>query len=72
FSRKYELEADQIGLRYMAAAGYDPQAAIDLWSRMADQADRGGTPTFLSTHPADSERIAALRAEAERLAKFRT
>ena len=72
FSRKHELEADQIGLRYMAAAGYDPQAAIDLWSRMADQADRGGTPTFLSTHPADSERIAALRAEAERLAKFRT
>jgi predicted Zn-dependent protease len=69
FSRKHELEADQIGLRYMAAAGYDPRAAIDLWTRMAGQAGRGGTPTFLSTHPADSQRIDALRAEADRLSK---
>lgn len=67
YSRQHEFEADRLALHYMADAGYDPMAAADLWSRMAAQEDRGRTPVFLSTHPADTERVAAIRREAKRL-----
>ena len=61
FSRKHELEADEMGMIFMAKAGYHPQEAIDLWKRMAA---RGGQkpPEFLSTHPHESTRIAKLQA----------
>ncbi len=62
YSRLHELEADRMGLIYMAKAGYDPRAAIGLWQRMAAEGkDRDRPPEFLSTHPADDTRIANLR-----------
>ena len=64
FSRKQESEADEIGLIYMARAGYNPQEAVRFWQRFA-QAQRGaggGTPWFLRTHPVDEKRIADLQA----------
>lgn len=63
FSRQHESEADVLGQRYMAAAGFDPRAAATLWRNMAA---RGGDrpPAFLSTHPAPARRIAALEAAA--------
>jgi predicted Zn-dependent protease len=62
FSRAEEIEADQIGLRYMARAGYDPKEALNFWRRMAAySARRGGRPPeFLSTHPADETRLSAI------------
>lgn len=62
-SRAQELEADRLGLLYMARAGYDPRQAIAFWRRFADyQAGRGGGRSieFLSTHPLDQTRIRAL------------
>jgi metalloendopeptidase OMA1, mitochondrial len=63
YSRTQELEADRIGLLYMARAGYDPREAIAFWKRFqAYNAKRGGgTPEFLSTHPLDNNRIAQLQ-----------
>lgn len=60
FSREQELEADEIGVAYMARAGYNPVQAIEFWEdRMAA---RGRSPIeFLSTHPAGSTRIQRLR-----------
>jgi predicted Zn-dependent protease len=62
-SRAQELEADRLGLLYMARAGYDPREAIAFWKRFeAYQQKRGeGKPMeFLSTHPLDETRIKAL------------
>ena len=58
WGRKQESEADHLGLIYMAKAGYDPRAALDLWRRMA-QASQGSSrpPEFLSTHPSEETRI---------------
>jgi metalloendopeptidase OMA1, mitochondrial len=65
YSRLHESEADSIGLRFAAGAGYDPRAAILFWRKMA-KASEGQTkpPEWMSTHPSDATRIANL----ERLA----
>lgn len=60
FSRKHELEADQIGLIIMALAGYNPQEAPAFWQRMA-ATKQGATIEFLSTHPSDQRRIAQIQ-----------
>ena len=60
-SRTQEEEADYIGLMLMAKAGYDPEAAISFWQKMA-AANRGKQPpAFLSTHPVSETRIANIR-----------
>jgi len=60
FSRNHELEADRLGVDYMAAAGYKPSEALVLWRTMAAQRQTG-TPEFASTHPSDQTRISQLQ-----------
>jgi predicted Zn-dependent protease len=60
FSRSHELEADRLGLFYMARAGYNPERSIVFWKRMMEKQNRNIPPEFLSTHPAHRSRIAAL------------
>ena len=67
FNRKQESEADYIGLRLMAQAGYDPREAVPFWERMSGCPrnmigkfcfrSQAAIPEFLSTHPSDVTRI---------------
>jgi len=59
FSRKQESEADELGIKYMAAAGFDPREAAHLWEQMK-KGGAGGQPEFLSTHPSPDSRIEVL------------
>lgn len=60
-SRGNENEADLIGLELAARAGYNPNAAVSLWQKMA-AASEGAPPEFMSTHPSSGSRIASLQA----------
>jgi metalloendopeptidase OMA1, mitochondrial len=62
FSREHETEADEMGLLYMARAGYDPREAITFWQRMSTAAGGPQPPEFASTHPSNARRIADLEA----------
>jgi predicted Zn-dependent protease len=61
YSRTQEYEADHIGLILMAKAGYDPRAALGFWERLSKGKSAFSPPSFLSTHPADYDRIAKIR-----------
>lgn len=61
FSRDDESEADQIGLHYMARAGYDPENAVAFWERFSAAMPASSTPGFLRTHPVDTTRIADIK-----------
>ena len=70
YSRKHESEADRMGLIFMTIAGYDPEQAVQFWTRMA----AGGgqkQPGFLSTHPTDEKRIADIKAEIPEALKYK-
>ena len=58
FSRGHELEADSMGLEYMAKAGYDPEEAARFWTRFAALGSSG--PAFMSTHPQSDDRAKKL------------
>jgi predicted Zn-dependent protease len=60
-SRVQESEADELGLELMARAGYDPNAAITLWKKMAALGQGNGS-SFMSTHPSSTTRLADLSA----------
>ena len=60
YSRLHETEADKLGLVFMLMAGYDGNEAIKVWERM-EALGGNSQPEFLSTHPHNSTRIAALK-----------
>jgi predicted Zn-dependent protease len=68
-SRLQESEADQLGLIFMAMAGYDPHAAVGFWERMSKRGS-GAPPEFLSTHPSDKRRIEDIRKKIPEAMKY--
>lgn len=68
YSRDDETEADHMGLIFAAMAGYDPQVAISFWQRMSS--GNSNKSDFLSDHPSDAKRIAALQTEMPEALKY--
>lgn len=60
YSQSNELESDHYGIRYMKAAGYDPQAAVEL-QQLFVRLSEGSNPGFLqgmfATHPPSQKRV---------------
>jgi len=69
FSRKHEYEADEMGLYFMAMAGYDPAQSVEFWKTMA-KSKGTTTPEFLSTHPLDENRIAKINEKLPEAMKY--
>lgn len=69
YSRRFEQEADRIGLQAMASAGYDPEAMVRMFGAMQRMARlQGGTPPeFLLTHPVSDSRLSDAQARASQL-----
>ena len=65
-SREAESEGDRIGIELAARAGYDPNAAISLWEKMA-KLSKSQPPKWLSTHPPHQDRINDLRTYAQKV-----
>ena len=63
-TREQETEADVVGQRLMAQAGFDPRQAVDLWQNMLTASGGNRPPEWLSTHPDPQNRIRALQAHA--------
>jgi predicted Zn-dependent protease len=55
YSRNWELEADRLGAQVAARAGFDPIRGAEFFRRIPDPGNRR-----FGTHPANSERIAAV------------
>ncbi len=57
YGRGEELEADELGMKYMAAAGYDPAGQRGVMETLKAASGPRSTPEWLSTHPASDTRI---------------
>ena len=77
FSRQMEEQADNLGVGYLARAGYDPQAAVDFMDRLYRERilNPVGRPPYLLTHPLTEKRIsnlvASIRAMGLKRPRFR-
>ncbi len=78
YSRKQEYEADDLGIRYLASAGYDPQALSTMLYSLAAQSaidarvagrDARSTPEWASTHPDPARRVSRAASNANKLAQ---
>ncbi|MFA7440494.1 MAG: M48 family metalloprotease [Sphingomonadaceae bacterium] len=75
YSRSQEHEADQLGLRYAAAAGYDPTAAARMLAALErvsevegrQSMERGGLQSIFASHPVTRERINRVSRMAEQM-----
>ena len=81
FSRQQEFEADQIGIKTIARAGYDPYAAsrfltaLGKWSALRASVSGAGSanrPDMMSTHPSTPERVAQATEEARQFGEAGT
>ena len=63
FSREDESEADHYGLKYMAQAGYDPSAMLDVMKILKQASGGQHPPEFLATHPLPETRLEQIKAE---------
>lgn len=61
YGREDELQSDELGVKFMAEAGYDPRAMIGVQEILNEAAGGGAPPEFMSTHPSTGNRIAIIQ-----------
>ncbi len=62
YGREDELESDRLGVQFMAQAGYNPKASVEVMQILASARSGGASPEFFSTHPNPENRIQKLQA----------
>jgi len=67
FSRNDESEADNFGLRYMAQAGYDPRAMLQVMEILQQASAGGRTPEMLATHPLPATRLEEIKQKIQQM-----
>lgn len=71
YSRQHESEADELGLYFMAMAGYNPKEAPAFWERMQQRSKgQARPPEFLSTHPHPQNRIRDLNEHMDKAMQY--
>lgn len=68
YSRQDEYEADNIGILYMALAGYNPSAAADIWNMMYNSSGANGQ--MVHSHPVTSDRMQNAKAVANKVQQY--
>ena len=64
YGRGHELESDAVGIKYMAKAGYDAQAAVELqqiFMKLSEGRNAGFIDGLFASHPPSQERVEANR-----------
>ncbi|ATD67957.1 MULTISPECIES: M48 family metalloprotease [Luteimonas] len=75
YTRSNESEADRLGIRTLARAGYEPESMASMFERMQSVSrtnqggDRERLPDYLRTHPVTTTRISEARDRAERMTR---
>jgi predicted Zn-dependent protease len=67
YGRDHELESDAVGMKYMAKAGYDTQAAVELqeiFVKLSEGKNAGFIEGLFASHPPSQERVAKNRQNA--------
>jgi len=67
YGRNDELQSDQLGVRFMKEAGYDPHALIRVMEILEESTGGARQPEFFSTHPNPENRIEKIK---EAIAKY--
>ena len=62
YGREDELQSDELGVRFMSQAGYDPRALIGVMRILEEASGGEAPPEFLSTHPSSPNRVATIEA----------
>ena len=61
YGREQELESDELGVRFMIEAGYEPEALVGVMDILEDASGGSRQPEFSSTHPSPDNRRAKIR-----------
>ena len=67
FGRDDELESDNLGVRFMAEAGYDPRGMVRVMEVLASAGGGSRQPEFFSTHPNPDNRITRIKTAIDKL-----
>ncbi|MFQ5722108.1 MAG: M48 family metalloprotease [Candidatus Aminicenantales bacterium] len=67
YDRKYEYEADKLGVKFASRTGYDPHGLADFLKAMVAEASKPGLKGWFQTHPSPQDRLARVNKEIEGL-----